>query len=620
MREIELEHLSGPLKGHKSHFGAEQLRIAIGRDEHCDVVYPKEAAQIAGEHAELVRDAGYYELRTNTQDAVFVNGRAGLDGQELEQGDILELGGPGGPKFSIQYSGAPAEKGELHRSPDDATLLRNARRTQTLLLGIVAVLGLWLVGLIWRGESTRHELGKSITVLTDEVHEQKAPPFETAIAAVTPSVYLVLSQSPKLGENALGTAWVVGDHLLATNAHVGSLFGEIKGQKKRMIVRASSRADADIEIVDVKIHPAFGEFAKTWQDYSPRVFDDEGKEQPLQGMLAYDVALLEVAPDAQLARPLPLAGDATLQALKAGDPVAYVGFPMENLVQLDLSAPNPVSQVASLIGLATFTLIKPVDGSGQLLEHSLPGTGGASGSPIINSQGEVIGLFNAGNIVSSPLMGRMPSAAQVNFGQRVDVLRQLLEPGSIDMSALRAQWAHDLQRYKDRHRATEIVVANALDRWADKYDQKIRPQALRHETLAIDGSSTVDGAPAAPLVFDASPGHYFIVAVSPTYRDIDAAAAITPTQDQAKAEVLASDSAAEHYPMVSFDVDHSESISYFVIDKSFKATAQMPASNADVTVYEIPTVPALRTRSLLDEWIDKLRSGGNLTDSQAPGQ
>jgi hypothetical protein len=620
MREIELEHLSGPLQGQKSNFGADRLRITLGRDEHCDLIYPETASQVAAEHLELVRDAGYYELRTNTRAAVSVNGAVGLDGQELEQGDVIELGGSGGPKFSIQYKGAAAERGDAHRSRDDAALLRGARRTQTLLLSVVVLLGGWLLWLILRGETTRDELGKSISLLTSEVRERKAPLFETAIASVEPSVYLVLSKSPKLGETALGTAWVVGDHLLATNAHVGLLFEEAKKQKKRMIVRASGAPHADVEIVSVKIHPAFEDFAKTWTDYAPRVFDDEGKDQPLLGMLGYDVALLEVAPGTALARPLPLASDAALRALKAGDPVAYVGFPMENLVQLDLSAPNPVSQVASLIGLATFTLIKPLDGSGQLLEHSLPGTGGASGSPIINPQGEVIGLFNAGNVISSPLIGRMPSAAQVNFGQRVDVLRQLLEPASLDMNALHAQWTHDLERYKNRRRATQIILENALDRWADQYGENTRPQTVRHETLAINGKSNIDGAPAERVVFDASPGHYFIAAVSPGYRNIDAVAARTPAPEDTAITILASDSAAEHYPMISFDIDQNESISYFVLDKDFEATAELPTSNAEVTIYQIPIPPPPRTQTLLDEWLDKFKRNGILHDVEVPGE
>jgi hypothetical protein len=62
----------------------------------------------------------------------------------------------------------------------------------------------------------------------------------------------------------------------------------------------------------------------------------------------------------------------------------------------------------------------------QLIQHDLPATGGASGSPIVGASGRVVALLNAGNVFM--VNGdRVPNAALVNFAQRADLVRDLLD-------------------------------------------------------------------------------------------------------------------------------------------------------------------------------------------------
>ena len=70
-----------------------------------------------------------------------------------------------------------------------------------------------------------------------------------------------------------------------------------------------------------------------------------------------------------------------------------------------------------------------------LVRHNLPATGGASGSPIFLADGSVAAVLNAGNIIlafnpqgDSVTMSRAPSAAGVNYAQRIDILRDLVGP------------------------------------------------------------------------------------------------------------------------------------------------------------------------------------------------
>jgi S1-C subfamily serine protease len=62
-----------------------------------------------------------------------------------------------------------------------------------------------------------------------------------------------------------------------------------------------------------------------------------------------------------------------------------------------------------------------------LLAHNLGATGGASGSPIFNNSGEVVGVLSAGNIIGqidfrTGKTTRAPSAVMINFAQRIDLL------------------------------------------------------------------------------------------------------------------------------------------------------------------------------------------------------
>jgi hypothetical protein len=77
----------------------------------------------------------------------------------------------------------------------------------------------------------------------------------------------------------------------------------------------------------------------------------------------------------------------------------------------------------------------------QLIHHDLPATGGASGSPIVGPNGKVVALLNAGNIFMVDGR-RIPNAVLVNFAQRADLVRDMLEGKAEEkLVAARQHWS-----------------------------------------------------------------------------------------------------------------------------------------------------------------------------------
>ena len=81
------------------------------------------------------------------------------------------------------------------------------------------------------------------------------------------------------------------------------------------------------------------------------------------------------------------------------------------------------------------------------MHHDLPATGGQSGSPVVGASGRVVAVLNSGNVVMTE-RGRIPSAALVNFAQRADLVRDMLD-GSAEkkLVAARKHWQSVAQRF-----------------------------------------------------------------------------------------------------------------------------------------------------------------------------
>lgn len=545
MVQVVIRHESGPLKGQVQEFHDEEQRILVGRDPDCHVQFPPDLTAVGRRHAELVWDAGLLEIRVNTRNPVSVDGSEAIDDLEIPDGATLQLG-VDGPRFSISYrspSDIPPTQifpGSGSRPDNAEALRRTTLRTVRIAAALSVVLLLAVAGFIYlRGQSV-HILCSVDGIEAKLGRRGDQGTFAEAIENTSRSVYLVLVRNPA-GEDAIGTAWVASRTQLATNAHVGLAALSAMEQGESVVVRSTTIPPRDLPVASAMVHPAYQAFAEVFSRIRPFVSDAAGLETPLEYSGAYDVALLQVADPAALEPPLPIASRQYLRNLRPGLPVAFVGFPSEGLLGKDLMQPAPTAQVANLIGATTFTRRRPVNGDGQLLEHSLPATGGASGSPIINNRGEVVALLNGGNVVNAMGIVRMPSAAMVNFGQRADVLLDLMEAdGELDVEPLKTGWSRDLAQYSARATGNKPAL---VEEYRKAWQGDAAAVGIEDVELQIADGDRVryrgDQLIGKGVVFSAPPGRYLVAAYSPGLLDVDVVVTADGQQDR---DVVADDS------------------------------------------------------------------------------
>ncbi len=181
----------------------------------------------------------------------------------------------------------------------------------------------------------------------------------------------------------------------------------------------NQKNNISLPVMAVQVHPQY--------DYTLK---DERQ------VLAPDVAMLTV--DATVNDFFPIADKENLQKLKAGMPVGFLGFPMEYLIKGNVNLESPVAtmQTGIITAISDFNFKDAGFSGNYCIRHNLPSAGGASGSPIFNTEGQVVALLNGGNIevaveiAMDKIVGfhRTPNAALVEFGVRVDLLEGIGKP------------------------------------------------------------------------------------------------------------------------------------------------------------------------------------------------
>jgi hypothetical protein len=452
---LVIKFQSEPNAGREINIPDGQDVVTFGRDSGADVGFPAEMDIVSRDHFRLRRELGVYKFIISREKPVFAGGRPILDGEELDRISEIQLSGPSGPKLRIERLDGAA--GNIPKTRvltggqdigDFAQATRTGGRRLGAGLGIAAVLIAGIAaGVYFLREdviTTQATLAAVKTELPtlkadiDKANAAAAARMDSAaiMTKVHDSVYHVQIRFPggRLMEG--GTASVVqlpdGTKALATNSHVAQEFNDINEDPgmagaKLYVVQPKGPDYPALQVVSVKKHPGYDAF-NTW---SERVFYDSMADaaQRFVPIPAYDVALLFVADQALLGPPLAYASRETLNAMAQGEPLMTLGYPSEGLAGTDIRRPEPTSQFGIVTSVTTFYFYRGAPSENQLIQHSAPGAGGSSGSPMFNAKGEVVAFYNAGNNAQVETMdgARVPSAAQVNYAIRADLILDLMD-------------------------------------------------------------------------------------------------------------------------------------------------------------------------------------------------
>jgi hypothetical protein len=398
--------------------------ITLGTNDASDLRFdPTWDKTVSPQHCTLERGEGSsWWVKDTSRDGVFVEGRK-VSLHKIQTATVIELG-RGGPKVRVEFDG-PSEPASEPASaapatplaapvpptviavpapPPSAAIGRGGSKLTplVLILAVCAVVGLGALGYYFRDHLPF--LGKT----PEEALARQAGIYAEAVGLV------VVTGTE--GPQGFGTAWAIAPGIYATNAHVAQPIAELLKNGGTAYVAVNRRPDLRLRITRAIWHPRYSRAERNF----------EGKTQPV---ITYDVGLLYVQGVAPIHfRPAPRA---ELERLDSGYRIAFLGFPMEGLAggNVDVRAPVATMQSGIITANTDYWMARGEYAQRFSIQHNLGATGGASGSPMFNRHGAVVGLLNAGNIIGSISQDgnviRAPSAALVNYGQRVDLLRDI---------------------------------------------------------------------------------------------------------------------------------------------------------------------------------------------------
>lgn len=230
--------------------------------------------------------------------------------------------------------------------------------------------------------------------------------------------YRYIGTPTELVYSTMGTAFAVGDRVLATNAHITKGIEQLE-------------SFCDIEIVEVLgVQSQTGEVVHLLQAVTHPQYEEE------RALSTPDVAVFTT--QEFLPEKLPLATTSNLKSLEIGDEVLLVGFPGDVNDIFEIIPGESVPQATSLSGeltaFRTYQTNEVVDDANiDVMQHQAPSTPGTSGSALTHC-GRVIAVNNAGTVdtIVTPgpngdlRVGRT-AAGNNNFGVHIKYIDEILE-------------------------------------------------------------------------------------------------------------------------------------------------------------------------------------------------
>ncbi|BDX05862.1 trypsin-like peptidase domain-containing protein [Planctobacterium marinum] len=480
---IKIIGTNGHNAGRVFSFDEHKEVILFGRSDSADVRFPADNTLVSRQHLSLKLEHDRYKIVIRAENSAYVDGEEAYPGDELSFGEHrLVIGLPDSQEvFQLEVSSQDSDMAETQ----PAIKIKKSVRQQTQQLkkayfwafSLFAVV--CTVGFIYlkHGSQSLHQQINALANASQTAIEKAN--FEQVLRNKRESVYLVAVQGPDTVEG-VGTAWVVAKGVLATNAHVVEALEENlkeNGATHKAVIISSKAPDYQLhEVTEMQIHPHYEAFASQHSHSNKVNFDGTW----LDFVPSYDIGLLEVDKPELLAPVLPIASDAALLELDSGMAVGLIGFPQEGSVGggINLLKPSAQVQMGHLTSVTDFFFTAQEKALNHLIQHNLPSHGGASGSPIFDTKGEVIAIHNAGNstVVDNK---RIKTGVGVNFAQRADLVKELLlDKVKINETQRFSYWQGKYAAYKT---PIEIAVSN--------YKANLLAKGLDLTALSVQHSS-----------------------------------------------------------------------------------------------------------------------------------
>lgn len=556
---LKIRYLNGPYAGRDIDIEDHVAEVRFGRGLDADIPFPEEMTIVSRQHFGLRKEYGGYKFIINREKPVFLNGRPVLDDQDLPKTAEIQLSGAEGPRLRIErldgYGSNQAKTEILTAAPDVAVTLHRqqaqSRRT-ALTLAVVALAlivaaggGYWL----WQGtqqqvaatgqtaaeakaaatqaQSDVAALKQELPSIKDQVDALgRAVDFTALIEEVKGSVYQVAVERPSGTLVAMGTAWVVqlpdGTKALGTNAHIADIFEDVKapewGGARLIAIEPRAPDYTRVAITGVKKHPAYDQ----WNEFSNAYYQkaQAGAVRDVSLPIGYDVAILYVDRPDLLGKPLKLASQETLEAMKAGERLLQIGYPSEHVLGTDIAKPEPNSNSGAITAMTSFFLSVGEAKDRQFIQHTASGAGGSSGSAMFNDKGEVVGLHNSGNYIfiqTGPGENdyeRVPSGGNINYAQRADLLAELIEGRAEERTekVYKPMWAEAERQFSKPAEAIVKDQIAALAEYAGGAD-KVAEWKVFEGTME-NPDPLLDGMKSVVFDIDPPPGYLYLFLAS----------------------------------------------------------------------------------------------------------
>lgn len=546
---ITIKHIEGPLAGTRQYFGEAKPEVVFARSPgRGDVTYPAGCKIVGRMHFTLKRnDRGDYSVELTPKHYVEIDGNAADNGMLVPPHAAFRLGDEAGPTFSADVA-KPAIGGEItdenvYVAPVREKIARaegeigHVKKYGTYAFaGLAAVVcAAVVVGIV---RDVRHanevqQLAANLAAADDRLTQLAESQIdESEQKAVLAAVYLVAKVE---GGKDVGkaTAWAFGPDKLATNAHVTS---QIDVGKDDWVLIGPNGERIPIKSVDT--HPGYSKF----KSYLDRIGGAVGSEfKRLDVINEYDVGIIHPAEplpvdSAGKTATLEVASQDDLKNLVPGAPVAAVGFPIEGMTATMVVTNAPATlHFGNISSLTDVFMCRASPEHSLLIQHTVPVTGGMSGSPLVDANGKVVGVVSGGTTAKvikevsvTPAGGseaagvasndkskieaegvRIPNAAMVNFAQRIDLLddvRQGADVAEDRVKSYRDYWDSIAEKFDTYFESVEKSFTTLV---ADKFNV---PEATRQDV----GSGTLKPRNAGRTSFDLrthswtlQPGHLY---------------------------------------------------------------------------------------------------------------